>query len=161
MGMKIYAILVLILTIGSKVQGHGRMGSSRSNHPTSGPFAQSHGHSHSAPPEASPEPEAVIVDEEIRDEQTQHMTNSPTEKCCPCKKSGHKGKYGYKPKYSYGYKPKYDYGYKPMYDHDYKPKYDYDYKPQYEYGYQPQYEYGYQPQYQYGYQPQYGYQSHM
>ena len=57
-----------------------------------------------------------------------------TKRCCPCKKHGPVGGYGYKPKY--GYKPQNDY---------YKPQNDYYQPPQYglvsNYG-APQYEYG-------------------
>ena len=57
-----------------------------------------------------------------------------TKKCCPCKKHGPVGGYGYKPKY--GYKPQNDY---------YKPQNGYYEPPQYglvsNYG-APQYDYG-------------------
>merc|ERR1711956_29104 len=76
-----------------------------------------------------------------------------TKRCCPCKKHGPVGGYGYKPKYGYE-PPKYDdgYGYKP-------PTYG---------GYQPQNDYGLvsnygTPQYggDYSYGQSYGYQDYQ
>ena len=69
-----------------------------------------------------------------------------TKRCCPCKKHGPVGGYGYKPKYGYE-PPKYDdgYGYKPPTYGGYQPQNDYYQPPQYglvsNYG-APQYDYG-------------------
>merc|ERR1712110_1133801 len=163
--MKNYAIL--ILTVWSCAEW-GRVDGS--SHPTSGPFAGQHSRpppqvfnpppppppAQQSPPPAPPrnplESQPAVLD-------TEPAASSPTEepetakKCCPCKKHGPVGGYGYKPKY--GYKPQNDY-YQPQKGYYQPPQYglvsnygapqyggDYSYGQSYGYqDYQPQPSYG-------------------
>merc|ERR1712010_234870 len=163
--MKHYAIL--ILTVWSCAEW-GRVDGS--SHPTSGPFAGQHSRpppqvfnpppppppAQQSPPPAPPrnplESQPAVLD-------TEPAASSPTEepetakKCCPCKKHGPVGGYGYKP--TYGYKPQNDY-YQPQNGYYQPPRYglvsnygapqyggDYSYGQSYGYqDYQPQPSYG-------------------